>query len=117
MAEFTRVNGDFQPVMHQDTGSYTAGNVNAVTLSEVVNVAGPKLDFFTVTLANVGANTSIAYSTVNAIQSASTIAMYEFVDANTLAIAVYPAGAYTTTTLASTIGGGASANAGATFGA
>ena len=121
MAGFTRTNGDLKPVMNQDTGSYVDGAVNAVTSGATVNPAGPKLDFFTITLADVAANTTIAAQTIQAIQQTATIAIYEFTDTgtDTLAVALYPTGAYDTASLAATVdaatGGTSSVAASATF--
>lgn len=105
MATVTRVNGDFKQVMNQDSPSYTYTAVNAVTSGVTVNVQGPKLDFFTVTLADIAANTTIALTAIETIQQKATIAIYEFTDTgtDTLALALYPTGAYTTVTLAADI--------------
>jgi len=102
MSQFTKVHGDYQPVMNFDAPTYTVGAVNAVTSGAPVQPQGPKLDFFTVT-----ASGSTAFSTtqvnliVQATQQLATIYMYEFTTAgpDTLAMAVYPTGAWTTTTL------------------
>lgn len=113
MASFTRTHGDFKPVLNLDTGSYTSGAINLPTSAATVNPAGPKLDFFTVTLANVATDGDVAKATVDAIQGKATIAIMEFTDAgtDTLAIAVYPTGAWTTGTLDTATGGTTSASA------
>jgi hypothetical protein len=121
MAQITRVNGDLQPVLRLDATGYTNSGVNALTSALTVQPQGPKLDFFTVTLANVAANTTIAAQTIQAVQQNATIAIYEFTDTgtDTLAVAVYPTGAYTTGTLATAVdaatGGTSSVAATATF--
>mgnify|MGYP003346361056 CR=1 FL=1 len=121
MAQFTRTHGDYQPVLHIDSPAYTVGAVNAVTSGYTVQPQGPKLDFFTITLAGVAANGTIALQTVQAVQQLATIAIYEFTDTgtDTLAIAVYPTGAWTTGTLATAVddatGGSSSVAASATF--
>lgn len=121
MAQFTRVNGDFKPLINFDTGSYTTTGVNAVTSAATVQPQGPKLDFFTVTLADVAANTTIASQTIQCIQQLATIYLYEFTDTgtDTLAVAVYPNGAWTTATLATAVdaatGGTSTVTATATF--
>jgi hypothetical protein len=106
MAQITRVNGDFQPVVVMDQGvnatSPGAGfstGINTVTSGVTVNSAGPKLDFGTVTFTGnatvSGSDLNIAIQT---IQQKATIAMYEFttVSANaaTLALATFPTGAW-----------------------
>lgn len=121
MATVTRVNGDFKQVMNQDSPSYTNTGVNAVTSGVTVNVQGPKLDFFTITLADIAANTTIALTAIETIQQKATIAIYEFTDTgtDTLALALYPTGAYTTATLTTDIdaatGGSSTVTAQATF--
>lgn len=97
MAQFTRTHGDFQPVMNYDEPTYTVGAVNAVTANETVQPQGPKLDFFTISAAS---GTTFSTTQVNIIfqtvQQLATIYIYEFGDAstNTLALAVYPTGAW-----------------------
>ena len=100
MAQFTRTNGDYLPVMNYDASSYTNSGVNAVTSGATVQPQGPKLDFFTITF--TGALTTTQLNTaVQTIQQLATIYMYEYTDTtdDTLAIAVYPAGAWTDATL------------------
>jgi hypothetical protein len=100
MAQFTRTHGDYQPVMNFDQPAYTVGAVNAVTSGDSVQPQGPKLDFFTVTA--TGAFTPANINTlVQTIQQLATVYIYEYTDASndTLAVAVYPVGAWTTTAL------------------
>ena len=102
MAQFTRTSGDFQPVVVMDQGvaasSPGAGwnsGINTVVSGASVNVAGPKLDFGTVTFTGnatvSGASLAIAIQT---IQQQATIAIYEFTtnssNAATLALATFP---------------------------
>ena len=106
MAYITQVNGNFEPVVNQDSGTVPASpgagwnsGANTVTSGATVNVAGPKLQFGTVTFTGnatvSGASLAIAIQT---IQTQCTIAMYEFttVGSNqaTLALATYPTGAW-----------------------
>jgi hypothetical protein len=106
MAVFTRTSGDFQPVVVQDQGvaasSPGAGwnsGINTVVSGASVNVAGPKLDFGTVTFTGnatvSGASLAIAIQT---IQQKATIAIYEFTtnssNTATLGLATYPTGAW-----------------------
>ncbi len=121
MSQITRANGDFLPVTNVDAGSYTNGGVNVTSSAVTVQAQGPKLDFFTVTLANVAANGTVAMQTMQAIQQLATVYMYEFTDTttDTLAVAVYPTGAWTTATLTTAVdaatGGSSSVAASATF--
>lgn len=101
MAQFTRVNGDFQPVLHLDSPEYTnAGSTSAVVSAATVQPQGPKLDFFTVT-----GNGSQLADNINAffqtVQQLATVYIYEYTNAtdDTIAVAVYPTGAWSTTTL------------------
>ena len=106
MAVFTRTSGDLQPVVVMDQGvnatSPGAGfntGINTVTSGATVNVAGPKLDFGTVTFTGnatvSGASLAIAIQTV---QQNATIAIYEFTtnssNTATLALATFPTGAW-----------------------
>jgi hypothetical protein len=115
MASTTRTHGDFKPVMNYDTASYTVGAVNAATSAATVQPQGPKLDFFTIALANVATSGAVLKGAMDAIQQLATVYIYEVTDASTdtLAIAVYPTGAWTTGTL-DTATGGTTSN-GATF--
>jgi hypothetical protein len=101
MAQFTRVNGDFQPVLHLDAPAYqNAGSTSAVVSAATVQPQGPKLDYFTVT-----GNGSQLATNINAffqtVQQLATVYIYEYTDTtdDTIAIAVYPTGAWTTTSL------------------
>jgi hypothetical protein len=121
MAQFTRANGDFLPVLHLDSGSYTNAGVNAVVSAATVQPQGPKLDFFTIALADVAANTTLANIALLTVQQNAVVYIYEFTDTttDTLAVAVYPTGAWTTATLATAIdaatGGTSAVTAVATF--
>ena len=95
MAQFTRTNGDYLPVMNYDASSYTNSGVNAVTSGATVQPQGPKLDFFTITF--TGALTTTQLNTaVQTIQQLATIYIYQYTDDtdDTLAVAVYPTGAF-----------------------
>lgn len=102
MAQFTRTHGDYQPVLHIDAAAYTVGAVNAVTSAATVQPQGPKLDYFTVTAASgTGFSTTQINILVETVQQLATIYIYEYTDASTdtFAMAVYPTGAWTTTSL------------------
>ena len=109
MAYITQVNGNFEPVVNQDSGTVAASpgagwnsGANTVTSGATVNVAGPKLDFGTVTFTGnatvSGASLAIAIQT---IQTQATIAIYEFTtnssNTATLMLATYPTGAWSYT--------------------
>jgi hypothetical protein len=73
----------------------------------VTNFQGPKLDFFSLTAnavlgtAGVGNAGGYVSNVLQAIQQTSTVAMYQVIPSaqQVLNIALYPTGAYTTTTL------------------
>ena len=96
MAQFTRVNGDAQPVFALDTANGPIAPSTA-TAGSPVQPQGPKLDFFQVT-----ANTSVAgeqgvseyvSAVIQAVQQTATVAIYQ-VDAAQISFAVYPQGAF-----------------------
>lgn len=108
MAQFTRVNGDLQPVQWLDAPSYTNAGVNTATSAATVQPQGPKLDFFTAT-ANGALSTTQLAAGIQVIQQLATIYIYEYTDASndTLAFAVYPTGAWTTANLVTALEGSA----------
>jgi hypothetical protein len=112
MAQFTKTNGDLLPVINYDLPSYTNSGANAVTSAATVQPQGPKLDFFTVTAASSGALTGTQVNLIiQATQQLATVYLYEFTTAgpDTVAMAVYPTGAWTTTTLNAAIVAGLTA--------
>jgi hypothetical protein len=95
MAQFTKVNGDYLPVINYDSGSYTNSGLNAVSTGNTVQPQGPKLQFFTVTAD--GALTGAQVNTVvQATQQLATVYIYEYTDTSndTLAMAIYPTDAW-----------------------
>ena len=101
MAQFTRVNGDFQQVLNLDAPAYTnEGSTSAIDSAVTVQPQGPKLDFFTITGngSQIADNINAVFQTV---QQLATVYIYEYTNAtdDTLAVALYPTGAWTTATL------------------
>lgn len=99
MAQFTRTNGDFLPLINYDSPAYTNSGVNAITSGATVQPAGPKLAFGTITF--TGATTPSGtdlQKTFQIIEQKATIMMYEFTEVgdntDTLAVAIYPVGAW-----------------------
>jgi hypothetical protein len=109
MAQFARVNGDNKPVLWLDQPDYTNTGVNAVSSALTVNPMGPKLDFFTFTAAGALTGAEVTQA-IQVLQQLATVYIYEYTDASsdTLAVALYPTGAWTTTsiTAAMTAAGG-----------
>ena len=101
MAQFTRVNGDFQQVMNYDAPAYTnEGSTSAIDSAVTVQPQGPKLEFFTITGngSQVADNINTVFQTV---QQLATVYIYEYTNTtdDTLAVAVYPVQAWTAATL------------------
>ncbi len=121
MAQFTRANGDFYPVLRLDATGYSNPGVNAVESGKTVQPQGPKLDFFNIQMTDIAANTTLANISMLTIQQKAIVYIYEFTDdaSDDLAIAVYPTMAWDTTTLAAAIdaatGGTSTVTASATF--
>ena len=121
MAQFTRANGDFYPVLRLDADGYSNPGVNAVESGKTVQPQGPKLDFFNIQMTDIAANTTLANISMLTIQQKAIVYIYEFTDdaSDDLAIAVYPTMAWDTTTLAAAIdaatGGTSTVTASATF--
>jgi len=112
MAQFTKTNGDFLPVINFDSPAYTNSGANAVSSGATVQPQGPKLDYFTVTAASSGALTGTQVSLIiQATQQLATVYIYEFTTAgpDTLAMAVYPTAAWTTATLQTAVRAGLTA--------
>lgn len=100
MAQFSKVHGDFKQVMNYDAPTYTVGALDAITSAVTVQPQGPKLDFFTITGNGTQVLDNIA-TVFQTVQQLATIHIYEYTNAtdDTLAIAVYPTGAWDTTSL------------------
>ncbi len=97
MAQFTKTNGDYLPVLRLDAAAYTNSGLNAVQSGATVQPQGPKLDFFTISAASTGAFTGAQVNTmVQTVQQLATVYIYEFTTAgpDTVAFAVYPTGSW-----------------------
>jgi hypothetical protein len=108
MAQFPKVNGDYQPVAVFDdgVGNNAAGTshagfnngLNALSSGFVVQPQGPRLNFFTVTATGnlTGAQVNVLVET---IQQLSTIYIYEYTFVNagndTFAMAIYDTQSWT----------------------
>ena len=107
MAYITPVSGGAQPVFATDVLNGNVAQTANLAAQSVTNFQGPKLDFFsltanaTLTTAGIGNAYGYVSNILTAIQSTSTIAMYQVspTSSQVLNIAVYPTGAYTTATL------------------
>jgi hypothetical protein len=104
MAIFTKTNGTTQPVFAFDVANGSIAGTANVAAQGPVNLAGPGLDFFTLTanaaLTNAGNVNGYLNNVLQAIQQTGTVAIYQAgATAGTISIAIYPRGAYTTATL------------------
>ena len=104
MATFTKTNGTTQPVFALDVANGSIAGTANVAAQGPVQLAGPKLDFFTLTanaaLTNAGNVNGYLNNVLTAVQQIGTIAMYQAgAVAGVINLAIYPSGAYTTSTL------------------
>lgn len=121
MATLFRPNGDADPVFALDiSNGAQSGNLATVGANALVQMAGPKLDFFAVVVEN-GSNQAVdlrnelgnitdpgVVQTINqTVQQTATIAFYQVQNASTgqISYGLYPSGAYSTTTLDSAVTG------------
>ena len=111
MAEFTRTHGNAQQVFHIDTNNGALSG--ALAESAPVNLQGPKLDFFKILIndgsavdlqAEVGTGLAVE-AILKDIQQTSTVAVYQVEDdtSGQISVGIYPTGAYTATTLQTSI--------------
>ena len=115
MATLFRPNGDADPVFALDiSNGAQSGNLATVGANALVQMAGPKLDFFAVIVENAS-NQAIdlrnelgnitdpgVVQTINqTVQQTATIAFYQVQNSASgqISYGLYPSGAYTTTTL------------------
>ena len=107
MATFTKTNGSTQPVFAIDVQNGSIAQTANIAAQGPVQMAGPKLDFFSVVAnsalsASGAANVNgIINNVLTAVQQTVTVAMYQVSPAapTILNLAVYPAGAANTTTI------------------
>ena len=104
MAQFTKVNGTAQPVFALDVANGSIAGTANVAAQGPVNLAGPQLQFFSLTanaaLTNAGNVNGYLNNVLQAVQQTGTIAFYQAgATAGTINLAIYPSGAYTTATL------------------
>lgn len=109
MAQFTRTHGDAQPVFAMDVQNGPVAST-APADGTVTNFIGPAMDFFGLDLgaaptSQLGVNGAV--SAVNeAIAQLATVMMYQVqasASAVNMSVAVYPVGAWTTSTIAAAI--------------
>jgi hypothetical protein len=104
MAQFTKTNGTTQPVFALDVANGSIAGTANVAAQGPVMLSGPQLQFFSLTanaaLTNAGNVNGYLNNVLQAVQQTSTIAFYQAgATAGTINLAIYPAGAFTTTTL------------------
>lgn len=108
MASFTRVHGDARPVVNLDSKEGFKGTDNVFSDSSgiAINLAGPKLDLFSIRLDDgespvnqMGTGGAIE-AVLNLIQQLATVHMYQVDDdydatRSQLSVAIYPTSAWT----------------------
>jgi hypothetical protein len=107
MAFITKVNGTTQPVFAIDVQNGTIANTANIAAQGPVQMAGPHLEFFSLTanssLGASGAANATGYinNVLQSVQQVATVAMYQVTPTApaVLNIALFPVGAYTTATL------------------
>jgi hypothetical protein len=104
MAIFTKVNGTTQPSFALDVANGSIAGTANVAAQGPVQIQGPKLDFFTLTantaLTNAGNVNGYLNNVLTSVQQLGTIAIYQAAaGAGVISLAIYPSGAYTTTSL------------------
>jgi hypothetical protein len=107
MAQFTKVNGSTQPVFAIDVQNGSVAQTANIAAQGPVQMAGPKLEFFSLTansaLSASGAANATGYinNVLQAVQQVATVAMYQVTPTApaVLNIALFPVGAYTTAAL------------------
>ena len=101
MAFITVVNGTTQPVFAIDVANGSVA-ASSTTTGVPVNLAGPKLDFFSATAnANIAGEQGVqeyVANVINAIQQTSTVAFYQVNDTQ-LSFGIYPSGAFANSTV------------------
>ena len=109
MAEITRVNGSAFGVVHNDRSATGSG---AISADETVILNGPQMDFFKIIVKDVSGNVEDLRNELDAgegveaifekiTNGGANIEMYQ-VEGDTsgqISVAIYPAGAYTASTL------------------
>jgi hypothetical protein len=108
MAEITRVNGSAFGVVHNDRSATGSG---AISADETVILNGPQMDFFKIIVKDVSGNVEDLRNELDAgegveailrhIALLGNIEMYQVEGDTTgqISVAIYPAGAYTASTL------------------
>jgi len=107
MATFTKTNGSTQPVFAIDVQNGSIAQTANIAAQGPVQMAGPKLEFFSLTanssLGASGAANATGYinNVLQSVQQVATVAMYQVTPTApaVLNIALFPVGAYTTATL------------------
>jgi hypothetical protein len=106
MSQFTKVNGDLLPVINYDAPQYTNSGANAIADNVPVQPQGPKLDYFRVNADGAFTGTQVNLI-IQATQQLATVYIYEYYanggGNDQINMAVYPARAWTDSTLQTAI--------------
>jgi hypothetical protein len=104
MAYITKVSGGSQPVFATDVLNGTVAQGANIAAQGPVQVAGPKLDFYSFTanasLASAGGVNGYVANVLQAIQQTATVAIAQVgPNPQILTVAVYPTGAFANTSV------------------
>ena len=115
MAFITKVSGSTQPVFATDVLNGDVAQGANIVAQGPIQVAGPKLDFFTFTanstlIAQGGVNGFVG-NVLQALQQTTTVALYQVPTTTTIAVALYPSGAFVNAAAALAVAQGANAGA------
>ena len=98
MAYITPVSGGSQPVFATDVLNGSVAQTANIAIQGPVQVAGPKLDFYTFTantsIASQGGVNGFVANVLQALQQQTTVALAQVTTGTTLAVATYPTGAF-----------------------
>jgi hypothetical protein len=108
MAFITKVSGGSQPVFATDVLNGNPAQTANIAAQGPVQVAGPKLDFFSVvanaSVATQGGVNGYVDNVLQAIQQTATVSMYQVAaDGVTISFGVFPTAAYTTATFVAAV--------------
>ena len=108
MAFIAKVSGGSQPVFATDVSNGNIAQTANIAAQGPFNPAGPKLDFFSVianaSVASQGGVNGYVANVLQAVQQTATVAIFQVgSDPQTINVAVYPTGAYTTATFVAAV--------------
>jgi hypothetical protein len=121
MAYITKVSGGSQPVFATDVLNGTVAQGANIAAQGPVQVAGPKLDFYSFTanasLASAGGVNGYVANVLQALQQVTTVAQYQVGPVgNVINVGVYPTGSFANVAVAVAVAQGANGTIGISAG-